>query len=157
MTANLLKMQPSTSSEERQSNSREVIMEESIFSAKNSPSTSLLASPSSSISSSSSPSLKDKSKFKLEGIVKKHRLEDKRSKAGPLKNIGIVLKKDKKKDDDDSEAKKTEESNAVIDSAEDKAQAGDPKEGGSGTNTTTPGNSNPLSLCDYGSSTDDSE
>ncbi len=103
LAATLLRLQPSQSSEERQSSARDSIIDEDIFSSKDgaafaaTPSTSGASSSSSSSMAGPSPlSTKDRSKMALHGIVSKHRLESRQSKASPLKKgIGVILKKDK--------------------------------------------------------------
>ncbi len=133
--AALFRLQPSETSEERQASTRAAIDEESIF-----------ASSSHSSSTPKTITRREKSRIMLTSLAQKHKLEDKQAKAtSSRKDIGVVLKKTERVKEESSEeglppakvAKMGEEEDIKVEELKCEQST--------------------LSLCDYGSTSSESD
>ena len=151
--ASLLRLQTSESSEDREKSSREVIENESIF--KPSPRAAAISDK------------REQSRLNLKSIVQKQRQKEMIAKTCPLKTLGVIVKKKKI---DPGEEIKEEGPEDVQDKSKDgedlepasKVVADNPEPGGSGKSKVDGegGGIKPslgLSLCDYGSTSSESE
>jgi len=136
-TASLIKFQASETSEERQSRKRASIEEESVFKTK---------SRKVFRAKEGAASKKEKSRKNLVGLVNQHRIKTaiEKTTANPLRNIGVVLRR-----------------------TSSKSESSDPEPGPSSTSCSSPSTESSRSealetsglgsLCDYGSTSSDSD
>ena len=136
-TASLIKFQASETSEERQSRKRASIEEESVFKTKSRKVFRV---------KEGAASKKEKSRKNLVGLVNQHRIKTaiEKTTANPLRNIGVVLRR-----------------------TSSKSESSDPEPGPSSTSCSSPSTESSRSeahetsglgsLCDYGSTSSDSD